>query len=283
MKLHTLHFVFVCLGYFCMAAAMSNSQDIFEAVRVGVEEQVLKLLNGNSGLVNARNNSKWTPLHKASWWGHTETVKLLLDHEADVNAQNWENETPLHKASCEGHTDTASLLLDRGANVNAQNNSKWTPLHTASCEGHTDIARFLLDRGANVNIRNNCKQTPLHLASFVHLAFCGGRTETAKLLLSYGAIPYSPINLFEKFSRFSKLYAQGHQAFINKVKKERDKVFLILYSIERKEGNKGLRLPHELCYKIASLAFSGIQEWAQFKKAHPEIAALADAQEAKIS
>ncbi len=183
-------------------------------------------------------------IFQAARKGDTKRVKLLLTDNPDlVDVQDNFGWTPLQRASSGGHTETAELLLRHKADVNAQDKWKWAPLLTTSWRGHP---------------------------------------KTAELLLSYGAIPYRPINLFERFSRFSKIYAQGHQAFINRVRKEREKVFLILYSIERKGGNKGVELPRELCYRIASLAFSGIKEWAQFKKAHPDVAALADAQEGKL-
>ncbi len=245
MRPHKLHFVFAYLACFCTAAAMEEGVDILQAARKGDTKRVKLLLTDNPDLVNVQNCcNNWTPLHKSSFWGHTGTARLLLEHNADVDAKNDEKRTPLHKASTWGRTETAKLLLQYKADVNVQDDDGRTPLHYASCNGHP---------------------------------------KTAELLLSYGAIPYRPINLFEKFSRFSKLYVQGHQAFINKVKKEREKVFLILYSIERKEGNKGVELPRELCNRIASLAFSGIKEWAQFKKAHPDVAALADTQEGGLS
>ncbi len=246
MKLHKLYVAFAYLICFCTAGAMEEKADILRAAGNGKAKRVKLLLTKDPNLVNAQNEWKWTPLHRASRWGHTETAALLLQYNADVNAKDDDKLTPLHMAAWEGHTETAALLLQHKADVNAQNEWKWTP-------------------------------TPLHMASY------WDHPEMVQLLLSYGAIPYSPINLFEKFSRFSKLYAQGHQTFINKVRKERDEVFWILYSIERKEGNKGVRVPRELCYKIASLAFSGIQEWHQFKKAHPEIAALANTQEEGLS
>ena len=243
MKLHKLYVVFAYLVCFYVTAAMEKSTKILHAARDGDTEQASQLLTNDPQLASVQDEYKQTPLHRASFWGRTKIAKLLLQYNADVNAQD---------------------------------KYKWTPLHIASCWGQTETAQLLLKHKADMNAQDKHKQTPLHIVS------AQDRTETAKLLLSYGAIPYSPINLFENFSSFSKLYAQGHQTFINKVRKEREKVFLILYSIERKEGNKGGELPRELCYKIASLAFSGIQEWAQFKKAHPEIAELADAQEGKL-
>ncbi len=276
MKLYTLQFIFAYLVCFCTAAAMEEKTGILRAALGGKTRRVKLLLTNNPDLVNVQDIHGWTPLHKASTWGRTETAAVLLKHKADVNAQDDVKRTPLHYASWEGRTGTVPLLLQYKADVNAQDDVKQTPLHKASLGGHTETVALLLQHQADVNAQTGIGWTPLHIAS------CWDHTDTAKLLLSYGAIPYSPINLFKEYPHFSKLYAQGHQAFINKVRKEREKVFLILYSIERKEGNKGVELPRELCYKIASLAFSGIQEWAQFKKAHPEIAELADAQEGKL-
>ena len=275
MKLHKLHFAFACLVCFCRAAAMEE-REILQAAGNGKTKQVSKLLTKDPNLVNVQDDDERTPLHLASAEGHTETAEHLLRHKADVNAKDDDKLTPLHEASWRGHTETAKLLLQHKAVVNAQDFDEWTPLHLASAEGHTDTAKLLLQHKAVVNAQDFDERTPLHLAS------AEGHTDTAKLLLSYGAIPYFPINLFERFSSFSKLYAQGHQAFINKVKKEREKVFWILYSIEYKKGGERIMLPAELCDKIVELAFSGIQEWHQFKKAHPEIAELADAQEGKL-
>ncbi len=244
MKLYRVHFAFACLICVCTAAAMEEKTDVLRAAWDGKTKQVSTLLTNNPDLVNVQDVDGWTPLYVASWHRKTETAAVLLKHKADVNAQNKYKQTSLHRASFWGRTEIAELLLQHKADVNAQDVDGWTPLYGASRWDHP---------------------------------------KTAELLLSYGAIPYRPINLFENFSRFSKLYAQGHQAFINKARKEREKVFLILYSIERKEGNKGVWLPRELCYKIVALAFSGIQEWHQFKKAHPEIAALSNTQEGKLS
>ena len=33
--------------------------------------------------------NKWTPLHKAAWKGHSESVQLLLAAKGNANAENW--------------------------------------------------------------------------------------------------------------------------------------------------------------------------------------------------
>ncbi len=277
MKLHKLHVAFAYLVCFCTGAAMEEKTDILRAAGNGKAKRVKLLLTGNPDLVNAQDKYKQTPLHQASFGGHTKTAELLLQHKVDVNVQDVDGWTPLHRASSWCHTETAKLLLDYKADVNAKDNEEWTPLHHASYGGDVETVTLLLDYKADMNAQDEDEWTPLHHASR------WGHTKTAKLLLSYGAIPYSPINLFEIFSWFSKLYAQGHQTFINKVRKEREKVFWILYSIEYKKGGERIMQPAELCDKNVELAISGIKEWQQFKEAHPEIVELADAQEGKPS
>ena len=86
-----------------------------EACDSGDTKRVKLLIEQDSTLVNAQGCFKETPLHIASYQGHTKTVALLLQHKADVNAQDNDQETPLHIASEEGPTETIKLLLSYGA------------------------------------------------------------------------------------------------------------------------------------------------------------------------
>ena len=56
-----------------------------------------------------------TPLHIASWQGHTAMVELLLRYNADVNATDREQRTPLQSAAWQGHERVVWLLLKAGA------------------------------------------------------------------------------------------------------------------------------------------------------------------------
>ena len=56
--------------------------------------------------------------------------------------------TPLHKASWKGHTDAMQLLIELGTNVNERDQHGWTPLYWASHK-HTDAIQLLKDHGAH--------------------------------------------------------------------------------------------------------------------------------------
>jgi len=114
--------------------------------------------------VNAVDNNGETPLHWASWNGHSKVATMLLDSGANANAVNGHDNTPLHFASWNGHSKVAKTLLAEGANVNAVGKSGRTPLHCASWEGRDKVAKMLLGEGADINATNNDGKTPLDLA-----------------------------------------------------------------------------------------------------------------------
>ncbi len=255
MKLHKLYVVFACLVCFCTAAAMEESVDIFRAVRIGNAELVLKLLEGDPGLVNARNEYKETPLHTVSFEGYADIVTLLLDYKANVGAQSNGGWTPLHKSSFWGRTEIAKLLLQHKADVNAQDCDRWTPLYNASQQR---------------------------------------RTKIISLLLSYGATPHKPINLFSTYphSHYRQTYAQRYESWICKTFVSRKTIVFLLSLIGRRKITDTPLLPKDMRNLIASYAISDqererekssqnpyyedpVLEWEQFKNDNPDVAALA--------
>ena len=149
-----------------------------------------------------------------------------------MNAQDYFKATPLHYASYDGHTETAALLLKHNANLNAQDYLGETPLHNTW--HNTQTTALFLQHRANVNAQDGKKLTPLHKASY------NGLIKTIKLLLSYGATPHKPINLFIRFKKYSQIYAQRYESWICK-----------------------------------TAPADEVREWEQFKKDNPDVAALA--------
>ncbi|XP_019752689.1 oxysterol-binding protein-related protein 1 isoform X1 [Hippocampus comes] len=104
--------------------------------RNGDLDAVRKLLaskvSGESTLdINCKGKSKsnrgWTPLHLASYFGHTDVVDELLKAGADVNLPNNVGDTPLHKAAFTGRKEVVMLLLRYNASATVINGTAQIP------------------------------------------------------------------------------------------------------------------------------------------------------------
>jgi ankyrin repeat protein len=120
-----------------------TSGSLHKAVVRGEVTRIKDMLGRNSGLVNARDNDGYTPLHYAVLHGHRDLVMLLLSRGADVNAQDNKGITPLHMAVDRVYKDIARSLITSGANVLARTKGGKTPLQYALERGHFDMANYL--------------------------------------------------------------------------------------------------------------------------------------------
>jgi ankyrin repeat protein len=105
--------------------------DVFAAAALGRLDDLRNTLNVKT--VNAYSHDGWTPLHLASFFGHTDAARVLLDSGADVRAvsQNSLANTPLHAATAGKHTDVALLLYARGGDRFTADAGGYTPLQIA--------------------------------------------------------------------------------------------------------------------------------------------------------
>ncbi|MEX0940883.1 MAG: ankyrin repeat domain-containing protein [Candidatus Babeliales bacterium] len=71
---------------------------------------------------------------------YLEIVRLLL---ATANITTYYRDTPLHWASFNGHTEVVKLLLANGADIDIKDNNGHTPLHLALKKGHVEILQLL--------------------------------------------------------------------------------------------------------------------------------------------
>jgi ankyrin repeat protein len=109
-------------------------------------------------------------LHQAALYGHYGITRQLLRRIPEekvvalLNAKDETAKTPLHRAAQGGHTGVAELLLEKGAVINASDDKGWTPLHVAAINGHPGCVAFLLEEGAYAEVQTRRGETPLHFA-----------------------------------------------------------------------------------------------------------------------
>jgi ankyrin repeat protein len=117
--------------------------DIFAAAALGRVDDLRHTLNGTS--VNGYAHDGWTPLHLASFFGHSDAARLLLDSGADVRAvsQNSLANTAFHAATAGRHSDVALLLYSRGGDRFARDAGGYTPLQIAEQNGLSAVVAAL--------------------------------------------------------------------------------------------------------------------------------------------
>jgi len=136
-----------------------------EASAAGEIERVERLL-AEGAAVDVYSDDGWTPLHLASFFGHTKIAELLLTSGADVTAHslNSNANTPLHASLAGNQKMVAGLLIGHGADVNAADGGGWRPLHLAAANDNLDALKALVAQGADVHTQNNDGRTALSLA-----------------------------------------------------------------------------------------------------------------------
>ncbi len=117
--------------------------------------------------INARNDYKETPLHKAARHNKNPAViTTLVKAGADINARWKWKDTPLHYAAGGNNLAVITTLLEAGADINARGHWKDTPLHYAAAfNKNPAVITTLLRAGADINARADGKRTPLHRAA----------------------------------------------------------------------------------------------------------------------
>lgn len=121
-------------------------------------------------------------------YGEIDAVRAILDVwsvEAEgkmiINVKDESGSTALHKSAANNHVSTTRLLLARGA-IHTTNSNGNTPLHWAAAAGHYDIVQLLLnDKRLNIDVlqKNNFGRSALTEG------FSSQKTEVAGLLLEH--------------------------------------------------------------------------------------------------
>ncbi len=144
-------------------------------------DRVKVLIEEHPEWVNETSWGGWTPLHRASQFGHGDIVDLLISNGGCLEARTTEGFTPLYAAIIGQKLEVVRQLIDKGANIFAVRNDGETMLHIAAAMGLKDIVELLTSEGLEVDVNKRYGITPLHLASVF------GHEETVEALISEGA------------------------------------------------------------------------------------------------
>lgn len=149
-----------------LIVAAHPSLDIFETTSTGKLDQLSKLLDGDSSLVNSYSADGFTALHFAAFFAQAAAAKILLQLGASVTAvaNNPTKVMPLHSATAGRSNDVVVLLLEHGAPVHAKQQHGWTPLHSAAQNGDPEMVNLLMQYGADANATNDSGVTPIQIA-----------------------------------------------------------------------------------------------------------------------
>ncbi|CAN0044335.1 unnamed protein product [Chrysoparadoxa australica] len=155
-----------------------NDSTLHGSVALGLISVVEALLHYGADL-DARNNSDFTPLMVASFYGRPDCALALLNAGADAASTRAAiGQTALYIAMARGHTSMLKVLLQGTVTKDLPSRDGVTPLMLAASLGHLDGARALISAGANLEAQEMTDgASPLHIACTV------GNAAMTKLLL----------------------------------------------------------------------------------------------------
>lgn len=125
----------------------------------------------------------WTPLHEAARCNSLLIAQMLVKNGYRADTLDEDHRTPLHYASYNGHSDMVSTLLPLTSLDITEHTSRKTALHFAAKMGHLEVVQILLAAGASSDVRDIHDRTALHYAAE------NGHRYVAQKLLEHGADP----------------------------------------------------------------------------------------------
>lgn len=140
---------------------LAGETPLHRAVMVG-HDGIIKSLCHQGAATNARTHHNQTSLHFVSKKTSGEAIHVLLKFGADIEAVDDIRTIPLHRASRWGNVACIQSLLESGANVNAKSATGSTALHLSvyrdskpeTINLNAQCTNLLLEHDANVNARN---------------------------------------------------------------------------------------------------------------------------------
>jgi len=126
----------------------------------------------------------------AAQYNELDLVKTLLEKAPGlVAARDEDLYTPLHRAAYSNHIQVVRYLLEKGADPLATTDTGWTPMHSAAKWNNSEIVELLLNTGTPVNTGSEGGLTALHVA-----AMSANCRQTLELLLMQPDIDLSLVS-----------------------------------------------------------------------------------------
>lgn len=136
------------LMVFTFSSFAQGEKTVFDIARTGTVEQITSLFKQNPKIVNATNDTGYSPLILACYRGNIEVAKFLIKNGADVNA-NSSMGSPLMAAVVKGNIEVVNLLLEKRADVNVTDANGITALIYAVQFRNAEIVKILIDHKAD--------------------------------------------------------------------------------------------------------------------------------------
>lgn len=169
-----------------VAAGPAGAGEVHGAAASGDLAAVRSLIEGDSSLLEQRNEAGSTPLHVACENGFVDIARYLVEAGADIGAGDNENSRPIHVAALGGSVEILGMLLELGEQFDVRDDNGMTPLLFTGYRGSADAFRFLVEHGADVNARSDRGSTMVHSAAY------GGNLEMLEYLLERGVSADQP-------------------------------------------------------------------------------------------
>nr|AOR81468.1 no mechanoreceptor potential C [Nilaparvata lugens] len=104
------------------------------------------LLSRSAELLHSSDKHGKTGLHIASTHGHYQMVEVLLGQGGVIDATDKNGWTPLHCAARAGCFEVVKLLVESGASPKSETNYGPAPIWFAVSEGHNDVLMYLMNK-----------------------------------------------------------------------------------------------------------------------------------------
>ncbi|XP_075225754.1 no mechanoreceptor potential C [Lycorma delicatula] len=104
------------------------------------------LLSRSAELLHSSDKHGKTGLHIAATHGHYQMVEVLLGQGGVIDATDKNGWTPLHCAARAGCFEVVKLLVESGASPKSETNYGSAPIWFAVSEGHNDVLMYLMNK-----------------------------------------------------------------------------------------------------------------------------------------